>query len=209
MFVKICGITNEDDALLATALGADAVGFVFAPSRRQVKPDDVRDIVKRLPHDIVTIGVFRDERPERVVEIVGARRVARRAAPRQGAVVRGALGARATPVRHPGVRGRRSRARGGRERTGRRDPRRLAESRFGQGVRLATRRGRARWHAPAARGWAHTRERRRRDQARAAVGCRRVVGVEAVPARRIRASCGGSSKPRRPSTPRPSKAARV
>ena len=70
MFVKICGITNEDDALLAVAMGADAVGFVFAPSPRQVHPERVRDIVRRLPHDVLTVGVFRNERPERVVEVV-------------------------------------------------------------------------------------------------------------------------------------------
>ena len=71
MFVKICGITNEEDALLAVALGADALGFVFAPgSRRQVSVDTARDIVRRLPTGTVTVGVFRDERPERVVEIV-------------------------------------------------------------------------------------------------------------------------------------------
>ena len=46
MFVKICGITNEEDALLAVALGADAVGFVFAPSTRQVHAERVRDIVQ-------------------------------------------------------------------------------------------------------------------------------------------------------------------
>jgi phosphoribosylanthranilate isomerase len=70
MFVKICGITNEDDALLATALDADALGFVFAPSPRQVHPEVARDIVRRLPREIHTIGVFRNERPERIVEIV-------------------------------------------------------------------------------------------------------------------------------------------
>jgi hypothetical protein len=58
VFVKICGITNEDDALLAVAMGADAVGFVFAPSPRQIAPSRVRDIVSRLPPEIVTIGVF-------------------------------------------------------------------------------------------------------------------------------------------------------
>ncbi|HEV7525781.1 MAG TPA: phosphoribosylanthranilate isomerase [Acidimicrobiia bacterium] len=71
MFVKICGITNEDDALLATAVDADALGFVLAPSPRQVHPEVVRDIVRRLPREVHTIGVFRNERPERIIEIVG------------------------------------------------------------------------------------------------------------------------------------------
>src|SRR4051794_2052398 len=52
-------------------MGADAISFVFAPgSPRQVTPTGVRDIVRRLPSDTMTIGAFRDERPERVVEIV-------------------------------------------------------------------------------------------------------------------------------------------
>src|SRR6266576_2106210 len=74
MFVKICGVTNEDDALLAVAMGADAIGFVFAPSPRQVHPEVVRDILKRLPHDTLTIGVFRNETPERVIDIIGRER---------------------------------------------------------------------------------------------------------------------------------------
>jgi phosphoribosylanthranilate isomerase len=71
LFVKICGITSEADALLAVGLGASAVGFVFAPSTRQMAPAAVADIVKRLPHETVTVGVFRDESPRRVVEIAG------------------------------------------------------------------------------------------------------------------------------------------
>ena len=70
MFVKICGITNEEDALLAVAMGADAVGFVFAPSPRQVAIQKVYDITRRLPAEILTVGVFRDEHPDRVIEIV-------------------------------------------------------------------------------------------------------------------------------------------
>ncbi|MEZ5322352.1 MAG: phosphoribosylanthranilate isomerase [Microthrixaceae bacterium] len=61
MWVKICGITNEEDALLSVALGADAVGFVFAPSPRQVTASTARDIVRRLPPEIMTVGVFRDQ----------------------------------------------------------------------------------------------------------------------------------------------------
>lgn len=69
LFVKICGLTTEADALLAVGLGADALGFIFAPSPRQVSPSAVVDIVRRLPHGVLTVGVFRDEAPGRVVEI--------------------------------------------------------------------------------------------------------------------------------------------
>ncbi len=72
MWVKICGTTNEDDALLAVAMGADAVGFIFAPSPRQVAPQVAADIAKRLPPEILTVGVFRDEAPQRVVQICHA-----------------------------------------------------------------------------------------------------------------------------------------
>jgi phosphoribosylanthranilate isomerase len=71
MFVKICGVTNEEDALLATALGADAVGFIFAPSRRKVSPVRARDVVKRLPSEVLPVGVFANDRPEHVVEVAG------------------------------------------------------------------------------------------------------------------------------------------
>jgi phosphoribosylanthranilate isomerase len=70
VFVKVCGTTSEEDALLAVAMDADAIGFIFAPSPRQVSPALVADIVKRLPSEIVTIGVFRNEAPARVVEVV-------------------------------------------------------------------------------------------------------------------------------------------
>lgn len=70
MFVKICGITSEEDALLAVAMGADAVGFILAPSTRQVHPELVADVCKRLPPEVLTVGVFRNEAPERVVRLV-------------------------------------------------------------------------------------------------------------------------------------------
>ena len=70
MFVKICGITTEADALLAVAMGADAVGFVFAPSPRQMAVQAVHDIVRRLPADVLTVGVFRNDAPDRVIKVV-------------------------------------------------------------------------------------------------------------------------------------------
>jgi phosphoribosylanthranilate isomerase len=70
VFVKVCGITSEEDALLAVAMGADAVGFVFAPSTRQIAPQKAAEIARRLPAEIATVGVFRDETRQRVVDIV-------------------------------------------------------------------------------------------------------------------------------------------
>ena len=73
MLLKICGTTSEDDALLAIAMGANALGFIFAPSPRQISAQRVADIVKRLPReDLLTVGVFRDDAPRRVVEVVYA-----------------------------------------------------------------------------------------------------------------------------------------
>jgi phosphoribosylanthranilate isomerase len=70
VFVKICGITSEEDALLAVAMGADAVGFVFAPSTRQIAAAQARDIARRLPPEVLTVGVFRNDLPERVVQVM-------------------------------------------------------------------------------------------------------------------------------------------
>jgi phosphoribosylanthranilate isomerase/adenine/guanine phosphoribosyltransferase-like PRPP-binding protein len=59
--VKICGITTMEDALAAVNAGADALGFVFSPSPRQVSAEVVRGIVDQLPPFISTVGVFVDE----------------------------------------------------------------------------------------------------------------------------------------------------
>jgi len=77
-WIKICGITNEADALLAVGLGADAVGIIFAPSPRQVSLSVAGDIVRRMPPETPVVGVFRDEAPARIIEItnqVGLRAV--------------------------------------------------------------------------------------------------------------------------------------
>ena len=69
--VKICGITNLEDAALAVRLGVDALGFILAPSPRQVSPETVRDIVRGIPPLVETVGVFVNEAPSRVREIMG------------------------------------------------------------------------------------------------------------------------------------------
>ncbi len=69
MRVKICGITNVEDAQAAVTLGADALGFVFAKSPRQVTKEQARDVIHGLPPFVSPVGVFVDESADTIKEI--------------------------------------------------------------------------------------------------------------------------------------------
>jgi len=69
--VKVCGITNLEDALCAVESGADAVGFImFKGSKRYISPKEVRKITKNLPPFITKVGVFVNEDRASVLEIL-------------------------------------------------------------------------------------------------------------------------------------------
>jgi phosphoribosylanthranilate isomerase len=61
MIVKICGLTNANDALLAQRLGASIAGFIFAPSPRRMDPGRAGAIIKRLKAGVLKAGVFVNE----------------------------------------------------------------------------------------------------------------------------------------------------
>jgi phosphoribosylanthranilate isomerase len=69
LFIKISGVTTEDDALFSVGLGATAIGFDFGVSPRQIAASAAHDILRRLPNGAISVGVFRNELPQRIVEI--------------------------------------------------------------------------------------------------------------------------------------------
>src|SRR5579863_5518575 len=69
-WVKICGMTNLEDALVAVEAGADAVGFVFyEKSPRCVSVEAAREIVAKLPEGVEKVGVFVNQREGALCEV--------------------------------------------------------------------------------------------------------------------------------------------
>jgi len=96
--VKICGITNLEDALLSAELGADALGLNFyAKSPRFITPEKARALVEGLPANVLTVGVFVDaeintiEDAVRTIEL-GAVQLHGKESPEFVKVLRGRLG---------------------------------------------------------------------------------------------------------------------
>jgi len=70
MWVKICGTTNLEDAHASVEAGADALGFVFAPSTRRISPKDAGKITVHIAPAVEKFGVFVNQSPEIIVDTV-------------------------------------------------------------------------------------------------------------------------------------------
>src|SRR5579859_16114 len=69
-WIKICGTTSVEDALSSIEAGADALGFIFARSKRRVTPEQAQAIIRELPQSVEKIGVFMDAGPLEIGRIV-------------------------------------------------------------------------------------------------------------------------------------------
>lgn len=70
MKVKICGITDVETALFAAKQGADALGFVFAESKRKITFQQAAHIIQALPNHVMKVGVFVNEKVEVIEKII-------------------------------------------------------------------------------------------------------------------------------------------
>lgn len=69
LWVKICGMTNPEDAIAAAEAGADAIGMLFAPSKRRITVEQGKKITQALPKTMEKVGVFYDESASAIEEI--------------------------------------------------------------------------------------------------------------------------------------------
>jgi phosphoribosylanthranilate isomerase len=65
-WIKICGTTSLGDALASVEAGANALGFIFAPSKRQISVSTAQQIIRELPANVERIGVFLDATPQEI-----------------------------------------------------------------------------------------------------------------------------------------------
>jgi phosphoribosylanthranilate isomerase len=70
IWIKFCGTTSLEDALASIEAGANALGFIFAPSKRRILPDKAQEIIQRLPPEVERIGVFLDSNGEEISRTV-------------------------------------------------------------------------------------------------------------------------------------------
>ncbi|MCU1220803.1 MAG: phosphoribosylanthranilate isomerase [Candidatus Angelobacter sp.] len=71
-WIKICGTTSLEDALSSIEAGADALGFIFAPSKRRVSTEQAQRIISKLPRNVERIGVFMNSPAAEIASVVNA-----------------------------------------------------------------------------------------------------------------------------------------